>query len=228
MSQHTQPSLIHRPVAAVLAACVAVVLALGLTMSPAGATGRHHGDRHGQAGAYVQPPTPYHNVGSFDPECADVDVSGTYDYEGVDSIRKARHTGGQAFFYKDTFRFTEVWSEAGSGEVLFTLRGAYRFEEVRAERVRKSAVPDDAVPPEGLTGPIYLFTSVEKGHDTLRDATGHALYRTRGVVVYESLFDTLGDGEPGGNELTFEPVRVSGPHPLMDVDLCDVAAQLAG
>jgi hypothetical protein len=221
-------SSIRRPLAA-LAAFVAVVLALGLTMSPANATGHkhRHGGGHGQAGAYAQPPTPYHNVGTFDPECADVNVSVAYDYKGVNSIRKVRHTDGQAFFFKDRYRFSEVWSDAGTGDELFTLRGAYRFEEVRAERVRKSAVPADVVPPEGLIGPIYRFTSVERGHDTLRDATGHALYRTRGVVVYESLFDTRGDHAPGGDQLTFEPVRVIGPHPLMDVDLCDVAAQLA-
>jgi hypothetical protein len=224
--QQTRTPVIRRPFAACLAVCMAVVLALGLTMSPASAAGRD-GDRPGQAGPFVQPPTPYHDAGSFDPECADVDVSVAFTVKGVDSIRRVRRTGGQAFFFNDRFRFTETWSDAGTGDVLFTQRGAYRFGEVRAQRVRKSAVPDDVVPPEGLVGPIYRFTSVERGHDTLRDGTGHALYRTRGVVVSKSLFDTLGDRAPGGTELTFEPVRVKGPHPLLDVDLCDVAADLA-
>lgn len=93
--------------------------------------------------------------------------------------------------------------------------------------MRRSDVPVDAVPPEGLIGPIYRFTSVEKGHDSVRDAHDKVLYRTAGVVVFSSLFDSLGDHAPGGTELTFDPVKVLGPHPLLDVDLCDVAAQQA-
>jgi hypothetical protein len=205
-----------------LAVAAAALIGLGLTSGPASATGNPH-----QAGGYVEPPTPYHNVGTFDPECADVDVSVAYDYKGVTSVRRVRGTDNQAFFAKDRYRFSEVWTDVSTGEVLFTQRGRYRFEEVRAVRVRKSDVPADVVPPEGLTGPIYRFTSVEKGHDRVRDAQGHTLYRTAGVVVFESLFDTLGDHAPGGTELTFDPVKVRGPHPLLDVDLCDLAARLA-
>jgi len=225
MPNQKRTTLIRRTFAAVMAAGVAVVLTLGLTVGPA--VGSPNEDRPGQAGGFFQKPTPYHDVGTFDPECADVDVSVAFDYKGVFSIRKARHTGGQAFFAENRFRFTETWSEAGSGDVLFTQRGAYRFEEVRAVRVRKSAVPDDVIPPEGLVGPVFRFTSVERGHDTVRDASGDVLYRTRGTVVFKSLFDTLGDHAPGGTELTFDPVKVKGPHPLLDVDLCDVAADLA-
>ena len=128
----------------------AVVLALGLAVGPAAALGKQ-----GKPGAYYQPPTPYHDVGTFDPECADVDVSIAYDYKGINSLREAPGTDGQAFFGKDRYRFSEVWSEASTGEVLFTLRGQYRLEDVKAKRVRKSAVPRDVVPPEGLVGPIY-------------------------------------------------------------------------
>jgi hypothetical protein len=211
------------PIRRRLAVAATVVLSLGFTASPASATGVHD-----QAGPYVEPPTPYHNVGEFDPECADVDVSVAYDYKGVSSVRRVRGTDGQAFFAKDRFRFSEVWSEASTGEVLFTQRGRYRFEEVKAKRVRKADVPADAVPPEGLVGPVYRFISVEKGHDTVRDGDGRRLYRTAGVVVFSSLFDTLGDHAPGGTELTFDPVKVFGPHPLLDVDLCDLAVEQAG
>lgn len=207
----------------VLAVGAALVLTLGLAAPPAAAQGKHH-----QHDAYYQPPTAYHNVGDFDPECADVDVTATYDYAGVDSLRNVPGSDGQAFLYKDTYRFSEVWKEASTGEVLFTQRGQYRFEEVKAKRVDASAVPSDVVPPEGLVGPIYRFTSVQKGHDTIRDARGKVLYRTAGVVIAEELHDTLGDREPGGEILSVDYLKVWGPHPLLDVNLCDVAAELAG
>ena len=48
--------------------------------------------------------------------------------------------------------------------------------------------------------------------------------RTRGTIVGRQLFDTLGDSQPGGTPLSFEEVKVIGPHPLLDVDICDVVA----
>ncbi len=184
------------------------------------------GKKH-QRGSFFEPPTPYHDTGTFDPECEDVDASVAFDYKGVFSTRNVRGSDGQAFFAKDKFRFTETWSEASTGKVLFTQRGAYWIEEVAAKRVKKSRVPHDLVPPEGLIGPIYRFTVVEEGHDKLFDGKGKTLYRTAGVVIYKQLFDTLGDRQPGGTSLKFEPVKVKGPHPLLDVDLCDVAAKQA-
>lgn len=209
-----------------LAAGMAAVLTLGLTMGPALSAASATG-QHSRPGTYVQPPTPYDNSGTFDPECADVAVEVTYRYRGVDSIRRVPGTDGQAFFYKDAFRFSETWTDTSNDKVLFTQRGRYRYEEVKAKQVPASAVPADAVPPEGLVGPIYRFTSVETGSDKLRDARGRTLYRTAGLVVFSSLFDTLGDRAPGGTTLTFDPVKVVGPHPLLDVDLCDVAAAQA-
>jgi hypothetical protein len=206
-----------------LALGAAVVLSLGLVGSPAAATGKPD-----QAGDYYQRPTPYHNTGTFDPECEDVDVSVAYDYQGVDSVRIVPGSDNQAFLLKDRFRFEEIWSDASTGEVLLVWRGRYRFQEVRADFVPNSDVPDDLVPPEGLVGPVYRFTAVERGHDRLRDADGRVLYRTAGLAVYENLFDTLGDQQPGGTSLSFEVVKTVGPHPLVDVDVCDVAAEQVG
>lgn len=185
------------------------------------------GGKEHQRGSFFQEPTPFHDTGTYDPECEDVDVSAAFDYKGVASIRNVRGSDGQAFFAKSKFRFKEIWTEASTGKVLFTQRGAYRFEEVAAKRVRTSKVPGDLVPAGGLIGPIYLFTAVEKGHDKVVNAKGKTLYRTAGVVVFKQLFDTLGDRQPGGTVLDEDIVKVKGPHPLLDVDLCDVAAKQA-
>jgi len=59
----------------------------------------------------------------------------------------------------------------------------------------------------------------------IRDPDGNSLYRTRGLVVFRNLFDTLGDSAPGGTSLDFETLKVVGPHPLLDRDICEVAAE---
>jgi hypothetical protein len=206
----------------VLAAAVTTVL--GLLAVPSAAAQQA---AFGARGDYFQPPTPYQDSGTFDPECEGLDVTVHFRVRGVDSLRNVPGSAGEAFLLKDKYRFHEVWKETRTKRVLFTAQGAYRFKEVSATRVPNSKVPRDLVPEEGLVGPVYRFKAVEVGHDTVRSASGKVLYRTAGLVVYSALFDTLGDGQPGGTYLDVHPVKVVGPHPLLDVDLCDVAVQRA-
>lgn len=181
------------------------------------------------ASDYVRPPTPYRDRGKFDPGCPDVDVVLHYDYVGVESLRRLKGSKGQAFLVKDRVRhFKETWVEKGSGgEVLFTWRGQHVFEETGGRRVPKSKVPDALIPPKGLVGPIYRFRATEKGWSVVRDGSGDILYDNGGTLVFSSLFDTLGDRQPGGTRLNFRVVRVLGPHPFLDVDPCELAADLA-
>jgi hypothetical protein len=181
----------------------------------------------GVRGDYFQPPTPYQDSGTFDPECEKVDVTVHYRVRGVDSLRNVPGSDGEAFLLEDSYRFQDVWKKAGSKRVLFTQRGHYRFREVSATPVRKADVPRELVPAEGLVGPIYRFKAVEVGHDTVRSASGKLLFLTAGKLVFSNLFDTLGDSAPGGTSLDFRTVKVAGPHPLLEVDLCDVAAKQA-
>lgn len=177
-----------------------------------------------QAGSYYDPPSRYDDSGTYDPGCAGLDLTARWRQRGVASNRNVRGTDGQAFFASNDYRFREVWVDNPTGKTVITIRGAFDFEEVAARRVRTSSVPKDLVPPEGLVGPIDVFRSVEKGGQVVRDDRGKVLYRDKGVVVYRELFDTLGDSQPGGTPLSFEPVKIIGPHPLMDIDLCDVAS----
>ena len=118
-----------------------------------------------------------------------------------------------------------MWREDSSGDVLLQIRGRYVVEETSADRVPKSQVPPAVIPEEGLIGPVYLFTQTETGTDVVRDADGKTLYVTAGVLIIKHLFDTVGDSMPGGTSLAADIVRVVGPHPLLDVDLCDVAEE---
>ena len=210
------PSSGHRPKRVV--AAVAVSLASIAAAAPAWAIDAARGD------TYYTPPTPYHNVGNYDPGCRGVDVKLHYDYEGIYSEKNAPGTHGQGFFYKDVADFTETWKNRDSGEVLLTIAGHRAYEEVSTKRVPKSKVPKRLIPKQGLVGPIYWFTAEETGHDTVRDADGDILVGSYGTVIYKQLYDTLGDSKPGGRELKFRVAKVIGPHP--DVNLCRVAAQI--
>lgn len=207
-------------------------LAFAASTGPAAADTRDHSTGHHRHGShhrpdFVQPPTPYSFTEDFDPGCAGLDVAGHFEITGVTSIRRAPGTGGQGFLLKDSYRFSETWRAGGTGEVIFRISGQYVFEERRATLVPNDQVPAELIPPGGLVGPVYRFTVTETGHDTLRDGSGKVRYRTAGVQVFENLFDTLGDSAVGGVSLSFTTVKVIGPHPLLDADLCDVAAELS-
>jgi hypothetical protein len=202
-----------------LAGAVAVVVAAAVA-TPASAG-------EPKPGSYYDPPTAYDDSGTYDPECEGLDLTVRWQQSGIAANRNVPGSHGQAFFSENDYRFRNVFVDNTTGRTVITIKGAYDYEEVGARRVRKASVPEDLIPPEGLVGPIYVFRSIEKGGDVVRDGRGKVLYRTRGTVVFRELFDTLGDSQPGGTSLSYEPVKVRGPHPLLDVDICDVvAAQL--
>lgn len=213
----SRPFKRYRPLRTIAAAAVTMAW-LAAAAAPAGAVELARGDD------YYTPPTPYHNVGNFDPECRNVNVKVHYDYEGVYSDKIAPGTHGQAFFHKDDYDFTETWKLRSSGEVLLTIGGSFVIEEVSAERVAKSDVPKRLIPKKGLVGPIYRFKAVETGHQAVRDADGKVLVANYGKVVFKQLFDSLGDSKPGGRELSFRVAKVIGPHP--DFNPCRLSAQI--
>jgi hypothetical protein len=198
-------------------AAVLLVCTLSLVGSPAQASG----------GGYYSPPERYEFADEFDPECEGASYVAAFEVEGISSLRNVKGSGGQAFLVADTFRFNETWRDADTGEVVMSLRGAFDFREISARLVPTSQVPDELIPEEGLVGPVYEFTATETGWETIRDGEGDVRYRTAGLVVYKALFDTLGDFQPGGTFLDERVVKVVGPHPLLDRDICDVAAELA-
>ena len=55
-----------------------------------------------------------------------------------------------------------------------------------------------------------------------------ALPRDRGALHVTYLFDTLGDGAPGGEFVADVDFRVTGPHPALELEPCDIATELIG
>lgn len=201
----------------------AVALALTVCASaaawPAGATA-------GERVSYYQPPTPYTDHVVVDDICEGFVTE--IQFDGIDSFRNVTGSGGQAFLYTDVYTRHEDWTNTATGRT-FTIDADATVKETAARRVPKREVPAELVPEEGLIGPIYRFRTLLIGEPfTLRNAMGRVMIHERGLVVFKSLYDTLGDRAPGGRELSFEPARIVGPHPTLKpgFDLCSYAERI--
>lgn len=86
-----------------------------------------------------------------------------------------------------------------------------------------------AVPVEGTT---FQISDVSAGQPfVLRDMTGKIVLHNRGAVRGTILFDTLGDDTPGGVVVEVISVRISGPHPELEMDegvFCTTVQELLG
>ena len=70
-----------------------------------------------------------------------------------------------------------------------------------------------------VEGTIFQVSHVSAGQPfALRDMTGAIVPHNRGAARGTILFDTLGDDTPGGVVLEVIDVRISGPHPELDMD----------
>jgi hypothetical protein len=80
-----------------------------------------------------------------------------------------------------------------------------------------------------VAGDIWEFTAHETGQPfVVEDSEGNLVLRDRGRATFRALFDTEGDGQPGGILLEDEVTGVPGPHPGLDIDFCELASDLIG
>lgn len=97
--------------------------------------------------------------------------------------------------------------------VWFVSRGSTTFKEVTGRHI---------------DGTVWEFTTHEVGTRVFENSDGQVVLRDSGRIALRVLFDTLGDGQPGGGVLDEEVTGVHGSFPGFDVELCDVATQLIG
>ena len=149
---------------------------------------------------------------SFIQDCGfPVEVTGSRDDRFM--IREGKNQDAGAFPVLNRFAWRETWTNPANGK-WFMIRGHGTFNEVKATRVE---------------GSIFEFTAVETGQAVVvEDSDGRVVARNRGALRFSFLFDTLGDGEPGGEWIADTDFRVSGPHPSLDVDFCEYAVELIG
>ncbi len=162
------------------------------------------------AGATIVERDRYEGTDSFSYDFCGFDVEVGVTFHGVTSIRAGKGKLDSAFFLHDKFWFTETHSANGKS---FTISGNGLFQETKA-------VP--------VGGTLFEFSSVEAGQPfVVRDMDGDLLLRDRGAVKQTVVFDTLGDGVPGGVFVEEVDIRIAGPHPGFFVDPTEACALLA-
>ena len=149
---------------------------------------------------------------SFPEDCGfPIQVTGSG--SGVFVLREGKNKDDGVFPYLDRFKYHETWTNPTTGE-WFVIRGNAIFNEVKATRVE---------------GNVFEFRSVEAGQPfVVEDSDGNVVERNSGSVHVTFLFDNGGDDKPGGTYLDVIDVRVAGPHPSLEKDPCDYAAELIG
>jgi hypothetical protein len=133
--------------------------------------------------------------------CAfDVEVVGSGDYNF--RLREGRGRQEQAFFVHNTFSFSETLSARGQ---YVTVTARQTFNEVRA-------VP--------LGDGIFQFSDITAGRLAVRDGSGRLLGQEAGVVRTTYTFDTLNDGEPGGEVIGEVEETLRGRFDDLDSVIC--------
>jgi hypothetical protein len=149
---------------------------------------------------------------SFEEDCGfPVEVTGSAKVLLI--LREGKNKDEGAFPVLNRFAFSETWTNPANGR-WFVIRGHVLFNEVKATHVG---------------GSVFEFRFVEAGQPfVVEDSDGNVVERNTGSLRGAFLFDTLGDGEPGGEYLADLELRINGPHPGLEKHPCDYAAELIG
>lgn len=148
---------------------------------------------------------------SYPIDACDFELVGELTASGHFMAREVRGSNGQAFLGHDNYSFSQVTTNVETGE-WFIVRGRGMFKEMTGVHV---------------DGDIWEFTAQEVGQPfVIEDSDGKVVLRDRGRITFRAVIDTLGDGQVGGDLLEEELTGVFGPHPSMDADFCEIAADL--
>ena len=127
-------------------------------------------------------------------------------------LREGTGKDATAFFSLDRISFREIHTNPETGK-WFSVSGHFTNNEIGARRIE---------------GSLFEFRIIKAGPvATIEDSDGDLVSRDRGVLRRTILFDTGGDGEPGGTFVDLVDLRLSGPHASFG-RLCDIATELIG
>lgn len=155
----------------------------------------------------------YADSESFTGEACGLTLNVENTFSGQFLLREVKGSDGQAFLAMDNYSFRSVQTNVDNGKWL-VIRGNGTFKEMSATHV---------------DGNVWEFTAMDVGQPfLLEDSSGNVVLRDRGRITYRALFDTEGDGQPGGILLEEEVTGISGPHPGFERDLCPVVNELIG
>jgi hypothetical protein len=190
----------RRTAAALFATAAAAALLVLGIVGPAGATVIGHEHYAGEDTYTID-------------DCSGFTLNGVSQFEGVVHLRVVK--GGEAFLVADNYSFRDVLTNPDTGK-WFVIRGNGIFHETKATHV---------------SGNVYDFTAIDSGQPfVMEDSSGNVVVRDRGTIRQTYLFDTLGDGVPGGELIEDTGLVVRGPHPAFadDFPFCELAAKLTG
>ena len=140
-----------------------------------------------------------------------------HDFAVSGHFRNRTGTGDleQAFFGQSSIELTESFTNLATGP-------SFSIE------ARLTAMDIKATP---LGDNVFEFKLRESGTTVIRDTNRNVVLREAGAIWTLQVFDTLGDSTPGGAVLDETVLRVSGPHPLFQMDeaaFCDITHDLIG
>jgi hypothetical protein len=126
-----------------------------------------------------------------------------------------KKTGGEFFRFRQRIAYEGTFTNVATG-AYFTEEWHTNWREMPATLVAGS-------------DSVVTYQTKESGvWDTIRDSSGKVRYRSAGNLVWSYVFDTGGDGAPGGEFISDEFIRTSGNWQTFDVDFCDIADELIG
>ena len=151
------------------------------------------------------------DAGSFE-DCG-LTINFDFTASGHFMLRELNGSDGQAFLQHDNFQTREVLTNAATGAFM-VIRTHGLFKDLTARHVE---------------GNVWEFITHLVGQTfVVEDSDGNVVLRDRGLVTLRTLFDTLGDSQPGGETLEVEITGVHGPHPRLLTDFCAIATDLIG
>ena len=150
-------------------------------------------------------------IDAFSDEYCGIEVDFDVAASGRVMVRADR-PGSTAFLATNQFEWREVITNPENGKSL-TQRGKVNYREVKATPVGDG---------------VYLFRAHSPGQPfVIENQAGKVVYRESGLLIFEILYDTFGDDQPGGEELSFEMVGMRGYPGALD-DVCGVVHDLIG
>ena len=131
-------------------------------------------------------------------------------------IRNVPGSDGQAFLNDEEYNFEEVLTNPRNGKRMYISRHGH-YTEKKATQVE---------------GDVWKFIQVDQGRPfTVRNGRHQIVLADHGKVVFKQIFDTLGDSQPGGDEISRDVVRIprgSFPSLKPGFDFCKMTRKLIG
>lgn len=145
------------------------------------------------------------HFGPFSFTDCDMDLIGEGDFHEEYVLTAPPSGDGQVFLLNDEFWMNATITNPSTGKwVALTNRDTHH-----------------ELQPTQVEGNIYRYIEQGEGMETMYDMDGNVVMKGAGQYRMEIVVDTLGDGQPGGVEVTSTDIRLVGYHADVESDYCE-------